>query len=165
MERQARIINSWGKNIYVKIPITNTRKKSSAALVRKLSHEGIRLNVTALLTLVQVKEMTAALSSKTPAIISVFAGRIADTGHDPLPIMKAAKALTKKKKNIELLWASPRQLYDIYNAEAAGADIITVTHDILKKLDKIGYDHGALSLDTVKMFYDDGQKVGYTLYE
>ncbi|MEK7509200.1 MAG: transaldolase [Patescibacteria group bacterium] len=165
MERQARIINAWGENIYVKIPVTNTKKKSAAALVRKLSHEGIRLNVTALLTLVQVKEMTAALSPKTPAIISVFAGRIADTGYDPLPIMKAAKAITLRKKNIELLWASPRQLFDIYNAEAAGADIITVTHDVLKKLDKIGYDHTALSLDTVKMFYDDGQKVGYTLYE
>ena len=112
----------------------------------------------------QVKEMTAALSSKTPAIISVFAGRIADTGYDPLPIMKEAKAITKQKPNIELLGASPRQLYDIYNAEAAGADIITVTPDILKKLDKVGYDHHALSLDTVKMFYDDGQKVGYQLY-
>lgn len=165
MERQARIINSWGKNIYVKIPVTNTKKKSAAALVKKLSKEGIRLNVTALLTLAQVKEMTAALSPATPAIISVFAGRIADTGYDPLPIMKAAKAITKKKKNIELLWASPRQLLDLYNAEAAGADIITVTPDILKKLDKVGYDHTKLSLDTVKMFYDDGQKVGYQLYD
>ena len=165
MERQVRIINSWGKNIYVKIPVTNTKKKSAAALVKKLSKEGIRLNVTALLTLAQVKEMTAALSPDTPAIISVFAGRIADTGYDPLPIMKAAKAITKKKKNIELLWASPRQLLDLYNAEAAGADIITVTPDILKKLDKVGYDHTKLSLDTVKMFYDDGQKVGYKLYD
>jgi len=164
MERQARIINSWAENIYVKIPVMNTKKKSAAALVKKLSQEGIRLNVTALLTIPQVKEMTAALSSKTPAIISVFAGRIADTGYDPLPIMKEAKAITKQKPNIELLWASPRQLYDIYNAEAAGADIITVTPDILKKLDKVGYDHHALSLDTVKMFYDDGQKVGYQLY-
>ena len=111
------------------------------------------------------REMPAALSPDTPAIISVFAGRIADTGYDPLPIMKAAKAITKKKKNIELLWASPRQLLDLYNAEAAGADIITVTPDILKKLDKVGYDHTKLSLDTVKMFYDDGQKVGYKLYD
>lgn len=165
MERQARIINSWGRNIYVKIPVTNTKKRSSAALIKKLSHEGIRLNVTALLTLAQVREVMKALSPKTPAIISVFAGRIADTGVDPTPIMKAAKALTKKRKNVELLWASPRQLLDIYNAEAAGADIVTVTPDILNKLKKIGYDHAAYSLDTVKMFYEDGRKAGFTLHE
>lgn len=165
MERQARIINSWGKNIYVKIPVTNTKKKSAASLIKKLSHEGIRLNVTALLTLAQVREVLRALSPKTPAIISVFAGRVADTGVNPLPMMKAAKALTKKRKNVELLWASPRQLLDIYNAEAAGADIVTVTSDILNKLNKIGYDHAAYSLDTVKMFYEDGQKAGFTLHD
>lgn len=163
MERQARIINSWAKNIYVKIPVTDTRGKSTAPLVRKLSHEGIRLNVTALLTLTQVKEIARALSPKTPAIISVFAGRIADTGSDPLPIMKEAKRFLKKKKNIELLWASPRELLNIYHAEEAGSDIVTVTPDILKKLEKVGYDHTKLSLDTVKMFYDDGQKAGFRL--
>jgi transaldolase len=165
MERQARIINSWSDNIYVKIPITNTKKKSAAPLIKKLSREGVKLNVTAILTLQQVRETVRVLADGTPAIISVFAGRVADTGYDPLPLMKAAKAIVKKKKNAELLWASPRQLLDIYNAEKAGSDIITVTHDILKKLDKVGYDHHKLSLDTVKMFYDDGQKVGYTLYE
>lgn len=165
MERQARIINSWAENIYVKIPIMNTKKKSAGPLIKKLSREGIKLNVTAILTLPQVRETARALHDDTPAIVSVFAGRIADTGHDPLPIMKAARDILKKKKNAELLWASPRQLLDIYNAEKAGSDIITVTHDILKKLEKVGYDHHALSHDTVKMFYDDGQKVGYTLYE
>ncbi len=165
MERQARIINSWGKNIYVKIPVMNTKGKSSAALVKKLSTEGICLNVTAILTLAQVKEVVAALSGKTPAIVSVFAGRIADTGHDPVPVMKAAKAMMKKKPNIELLWASQRQLFNIYDAEASGTDIITVPHDILKKLHLVGYDQTQLSLETVKMFYDDGQKVGYRLYE
>ncbi len=163
MERQARIINAWGKNVYVKIPITNTQGKSSAPLIKKLSSEGIRLNVTALLTLDQVKTTLKALDPKTPAIISVFAGRIADTGVDPTPIMKEAKKLTKKQKKVELLWASPRQLRDIYNAEAAGADIITVTHDILKKLSKINYDHKKYSLDTVKMFYEDGKKAGFVL--
>ena len=165
MERQARIIDSWAKNIYVKIPIMNTKKKSSAALVKKLSSEGIQLNVTALLTLEQVKEMVDVLSPKTPAIISVFAGRIADTGHDPRPIMKEAKRIMKKKPNIELLWASTRELLNIYDAEESGTDIITVTPDILKKLKLVGYDHHTLSHETVQMFYDDGQKVGYSLYE
>lgn len=165
MERQARIIHSWAPNIYVKIPVMNTKKKSSAALVKKLSQEGVRLNVTALLTLQQVKEVLAALSPGTPAIISVFAGRIADTGHDPMPIMKAAKDLMRKKPNIELLWASTRQLYNLYEAESVGTDIITLPHDILKKLGLIGYDHHKLSHETVQMFYDDGQKVGYRLYE
>ena len=163
MERQARIINSWGENIYVKIPVTNTKAKSSAALVKKLSQEGIRLNVTALLTLAQVQEMVSALSSKTPAIVSVFAGRIADTGQHPAALMRAAKALMKKKPNIELLWASQRELFNIYEAEDAGVDIITVPHDILKKIKLIGYDHAQLSLETVMMFYDDGKKAGYQL--
>ena len=165
MERQARIIAAWAPNVYVKIPVMNTKGQSSAPLVKKLSHEGVKLNVTALLTLAQVKEVTEALSPKTPAVISVFAGRIADTGHDPKPIMKEAKAITLKKPNIELLWASPRELYNIYEADEAGSDIITVSHDILKKLGGVGTDHYELSLATVKMFYDDGQKVGYTLYE
>lgn len=165
MERQARIISAWAPNVYVKIPVMNTKREPSAALVQKLSHEGIKLNVTAILTLTQVKETINALSGETPAIISVFAGRIADTGHNPVLIMKEAKSCIAHKPNVELLWASPRQLYNIYEADEAGADIITVSHDILKKIDKIGYDHHELSFETVKMFYDDGQKVGYTLYE
>jgi transaldolase len=165
MERQARIIASWAPNVYVKIPIMNTKKESSFDLVKKLAHEGVKLNVTAILTLPQVAHITQALSPKVPAIISVFAGRIADTGVDPFPIMKEAKALLASTPNYELLWASPRELYNIYQAEEAGSDIITVSHDVLKKIAGIGMDHHELSLQTVKMFYDDGQKVGYTLYE
>jgi transaldolase len=161
MERQARIIASWAPNVYVKIPIMNTKGESAVPLVAKLSSEGIKLNVTAILTLAQVGEAAEALSGKAPSIVSVFAGRIADTGVDPVPVMRDAKAIVSAKPSIELLWASPRELYNIYDAEEAGADIITVSHDILKKLGKIGFDHHELSLETVKMFYDDGQKAGY----
>jgi len=163
MERQARIIASWAPNVYVKIPITNTKSASSFGVVKKLAADGIKLNITAVLTLAQVKNIVLALTANTPAIISVFAGRIADTGTDPVPIMKEAKALLAGHPNIELLWASPRELLNIYDADPAGADIITVTSDILKKLDKIGYDHTMLSLDTVKMFYEDGRAAGYSL--
>jgi len=163
MERQAKIINSWANNVYVKIPITNTRHESSVDLISRLSQAGIKVNVTAILTLRQVESILPALSQEVPAVVSVFAGRIADTGYDPLPIMKAAKELLKNHPKSELLWASPRELLNIYHAEEAGCDIITVSHDILKKIDKVGYDHDALSLDTVKMFYEDGQKAGYTL--
>jgi transaldolase len=165
MERQARIIASWAPNVYVKIPITNTKRESSFELVKKLAAEGIKLNVTAILTVAQVSRIKDAFPQNVPAIISVFAGRIADTGRNPLPVMKEAKAVLKTHPKLELLWASPRQLLDIYNAEEAGCEIITVTHDILKKLDKIGYDPQEYSLDTVKMFYEDGQKAGYTLSE
>lgn len=163
MERQARIIASWGPNVYVKIPITNTKRQSTFDLVKKLAHEGVKINVTAILTLKQVAHIKEAFPKDASAIISVFAGRIADTGHNPFPIMKEAKAILSSHPKMELLWASPRQLLDIYHAEEAGSDIITVTTDILKKLEKIGYDHDELSLDTVKMFYDDGQKAGYAL--
>lgn len=166
MERQARIIKSWGDNVYIKIPITNTKRESAFPLVKKLADEGAKLNITAILTLEQVRHIKDAFPKDASAVISVFAGRIADTGHDPSPIMKEAKTiLASTHPNLELLWASPRQLLDIYHAEEAGAHIITVTPDILKKLEKVNYDNTELSLDTVKMFYDDGQKVGYTLYE
>lgn len=161
MGYQARIINGWAENIYVKIPITNTKRESSFDLVKKLSGEGIKLNITAILTIPQIKHIVRALSPKIPSIISVFAGRIADTGVNPVPVMKEAKAITSQIPGCELLWASPRQLLDIYHAAEAGSEIITVTPDILKKLDKIGYNHNELSLDTVKMFYEDGQKAGF----
>jgi len=164
MERQARIINSWGDNVYVKIPITNTKKESSFDLVKKLAADGIKMNVTAILTVPQVAHIIQALRPEVPAVISVFAGRIADTGVDPVPLMREVKALLVPTPNYELLWASPRELYNIYQAEEIGADIITVTPDVLKKAEKVGYDLHELSLDTVKMFYDDGQKVGYSLY-
>jgi len=165
MERQARIINSWADNVYVKIPITNTKRESAFNLVKKLAGEGIKQNVTAILSLNQVEHILPALGTKTPAIISVFAGRIADTGRDPMPIMKKALEMIKPYKNVELLWASPRELLNIVQANEIGCHIITATPDILKKLDFVGYDLEDFSLDTVKMFYDDGQKVGYKLYE
>jgi transaldolase len=165
MERQARIIASWAPNVYVKIPVMNTKKQSSAPLVKKLALGGVKLNVTAILTLPQVKEVAAALSPRVSAIVSVFAGRIADTGVDPIPIMKDCKAVLARTPNYELLWASPRELLNIYQAEEIGVDIITVTPDILKKGAMVGLNHHELSYQTVKMFYDDGQKVGYTLYE
>lgn len=163
MERQARIINSWGNNVYVKIPITNSKGESSFALVQKLSAIGIKLNVTAILTREQVTNTIQALSSFTPAIVSVFAGRIADTGVNAIEAMREAKRLVAHKPNVELLWASSRQLYNIFEAEAAGTDIITVSSDILKKIQMVGYDLSTLSLETVKMFYDDGKKSGFTL--
>lgn len=165
MERQARIIASWAPNIYVKIPITNTKKQPSYDLIAKLSKDGIKLNVTAMFTLDQVRKTKKALRKDVPAIISVFAGRIADTGVDPVPVMQKAKAILRDNPNFELLWASPRELLNIFHAEDAGCDIITVTPDVLKKAENIGLDHEEFSLQTVKMFYDDGQKVGYTLYE
>jgi transaldolase len=165
MERQARIIKSWGENVYVKIPITNTKRESSFDLVKKLAAEGVKMNITAILSVEQVKHIEAALVPSVPTIISVFAGRIADTGVNPVPIMIACKEVLAPNPNYELLWASPRELYNIYEAEEIGADIITVTPDVLKKGEKIGYDLEEYSLDTVKMFYDDGQKVGYALHE
>lgn len=164
MERQAKIIDAWAENVYVKIPITNTKKESSFDLIKKLASEGIKLNVTAILSIDQVKHIIPALTAKTPAIVSVFAGRIADTGRDPIPIMKECVELLSGH-SAELLWASPRELLNIIQADEIGCDIITATPDVLKKLEKVGYDLEAFSLDTVKMFYDDGQKVGYKLYE
>jgi transaldolase len=165
MERQARIIASWGANVYVKIPITNTKGESAFDLVKKLSAAGVKLNITAILTSAQVAHITPALSPKIPAIISVFAGRVADTGIDPIPMMEESKAILAPFPNYELLWASSRELFNIYQAEYVGAHIITVTPEILKKSAMVGTDHTKLSVETVKMFYDDGQKVGYTLYE
>ncbi len=163
MERQAQTIASWGENVYVKIPITNTKGISSLPLVKKLASGGIKVNVTAILTLTQVKETAEALSPKTASVVSVFAGRIADTGRDPVPVMKAARKLLAKNKKAELLWASTREIFNIMQAEEAGCHIITVPNDILKKLNKWGYDLEKLSLDTVKMFYEDGLKAGYKL--
>jgi transaldolase len=163
MERQARIIASWAPNVYVKIPITNTKGQPSYELTRKLSADGIKLNVTAVFTLAQVAESAKALSPAVSAIISVFAGRIADTGVDPMPLMRQAKAIIAGNRNFELLWASPRELLNIYHAEEAGSDIITLTPDVLKRAVNIGLDLETFSLQTVAMFYDDGRKAGYTL--
>jgi len=163
MEVQAKEIATWGKNVNVKIPITNTRGESSAELVRRLSRAGIHVNVTALFTLEQVKDMATALHPDTPAYVSVFAGRIADTGRDPVPLMTEAKAILRRLPRAELIWASPRELLNVFHAEQAGSDIITVTNDLLAKLANVGKDLGEFSLDTVKMFRDDAVKAGFRL--
>jgi len=163
MERQAREIAGWGDHVYVKIPVTNTRRESACDLVRRLSHAGVKLNVTALLTLDQVRDVTAAVAGGAPACISVFAGRIADTGYDPVPLMAAAVELMRLAPNAELIWASPRELLNIFHADAIGCHIITVTHDILRKLSLVGYDLREYSLDTVKMFHADAKQAGFTL--
>ena len=163
MERQALEIAGWGGNVFVKIPVSNTRREPSSELVGKLSKTGVKLNVTALMTLEQVRNVTAALDANTPSYISVFAGRIADTGRDPVPIMTEAVKIMKVKPKSELIWASPRELLNIFQADAIGCHVITVTNDILKKLEVVGYDLTDYSLDTVKMFYNDAVAAGFRL--
>jgi transaldolase len=163
MERQAHEIASWGANVNVKIPITNTRGESSCPLVKRLTTARIKVNVTALFTLAQVRDTVAALAPDVPAYVSVFAGRIADTGRDPVPLMAAAKAMLAPAPAAQLIWASPRELLNIFHADAAGCDVITVTNDVLAKLKNVGKDLGEFSLETVKMFRDDAVKAGFKL--
>jgi transaldolase len=163
MERQALEISQWGPNVYVKIPITNTRGESSHSLVRRLADHGVKVNVTAMLPLDQVVHILPTLGNVASAYVSIFAGRIADTGRDPVPIMAAAVELLRPYPNIELIWASPRELLNIFQADAIGCHIITATRDILDKLTLVGKDLQQYSLDTVKMFCEDAQKAGYTL--
>jgi transaldolase len=163
MERQAKLIATWGEAVFVKIPITNTKGESSIPLIRRLSAAGVKLNVTAILTLEQVRDVVEALDPATPAIVSVFAGRIADTGRDPVPLMREAAQICAAKPKAELLWASPRELLNIFQAEEVGCRIITVTSDILKKLAMVGKPLDELSLDTVKMFYNDAAAAGFRL--
>lgn len=163
MERQARTMASWGDNVYVKIPITNTRGESSCELIRRLSHSGVCVNVTAVLTLRQVREALAALAGGAPAVVSVFAGRIADTGRDPVPVMAAAAELVHSVPGVELLWASVRELYNIVQAEIAGCDIITVTPEVLARLSLWGKDLHEYSLETVRTFYEDARRCGYRI--
>ncbi len=164
MKRQALKINGWGKNVYVKIPITNTRDESSLPLVKELAAEGVKLNVTAILTLAQVEGVSQALNPKLPSIVSVFAGRIADTGVDPVAIMSQSKTVLKDLPAAELLWASVREVLNIFQANDCGSHIVTVPHDILAKAQKMaGMDLSALSLDTVKMFANDAQAAGFKL--
>lgn len=163
MERQAMEIASWGDNVYVKLPITNTRREPLHPLIRKLAARKVKLNVTALMTLEQVKGTVDALDPAVHSYISVFAGRIADTGRDPIPLMADSLKAMKGNPKAELIWASPRELLNIFQADEIGCHIITVTNDILKKLDMVGYDLGEYSLDTVKMFYRDGQAAGFRL--
>lgn len=163
MERQAMEIASWGANVNVKIPITNTKGESAAPLVERLSGNGVVVNVTAMFTLEQVEEIVGVLDPGTPAILSVFAGRVADTGRDPIPHMKSAVGIAKAKPKSELMWASPRELLNIFQADEAGCHIITVTNDVLKKLSNVGKDLGVFSRETVRMFYDDAAAAGYTI--
>lgn len=164
MKRQALKINSWAKNVYVKIPITNTRGESSLPLVKELAAEGVKLNVTAILTLSQVEGVTKALNPKLPSIVSVFAGRIADTGVDPVAIMSQSKIVLQELPQAELLWASVREVLNIFQANDCGCHIVTATHDILAKAMKMsGMDLSELSLDTVKMFANDAKAAGFSL--
>lgn len=161
MERQALEIASWGKNVNVKIPVTNTKNQFAGALIERLSNAGVVLNVTAVMSLEQVRSITECLANDTPAIISVFAGRIADTGRDPVPLMAEAVKIMRARPKAELIWASPRELFNIFHADSIGCHIITATNDILKKLSLVGKDLEDYSLETVEMFYKDAQAAGF----
>jgi transaldolase len=163
MVRQARLIASWGSNVYVKIPVTDTCGNSTAAVVRELAGAGVHMNVTALMTLAQVEAVTSTLAGGPGAVISVFAGRVADTGTDPVPLMRAALEVMAPYPELELLWASPREILNVRQADDLGVHIITVTHDLLKKLPLLGRDLDAFSLETVRMFHNDAMIAGYLL--
>ena len=163
MERQADEIASWGSNVYVKIPITNTKRESSANLIRSLSQKKIKLNITALMNINQVKTVISVLNNDVPSIVSVFAGRIADTGHDPIPLMLNCLEVMKTNEKAELLWASSRELLNIFQAEEIGCHIITVTNEIIKKLKLVNYDLSEYSLDTVKNFYKDALEAKFKI--
>jgi transaldolase len=163
MERQARLIANWGRNVFVKIPITNTRAEPSISLVRHLSRDGIKVNVTALMTLQQVFAVTAAIEGGAPAYVSVFAGRIADTGVDPVPMMAAAVEMLRCVPNAELIWASPRELLNVIQADTVGCQVITATKDILTKLGLLGKSLTDFSLETVRMFHRDAHASGFSL--
>lgn len=163
MELQAKHIASWAKNVYVKIPVTNTKREPMYHLIHRLSHEGIQVNVTAMLTLEQLREVTKALRGGAPSNASIFAGRVADTGRDPVPMMQEALEILRESPKTELIWASPRELLNIFQADEIGCHIITVTNDILAKLQLVGKDLGEFSLETVQMFHNDAAKAGYAL--
>lgn len=163
MEKQAYEIAMWGSNVYVKIPVTNTLREPAYKLVRRLSQSGVKVNITALLTLEQVELAAESLEGGAPSYISVFAGRIADTGRDPVPLMAEAVELIRPINTIELIWASPRELLNIFQADKIGCHVITATNDILKKLHLVGKDLNDYSLDTVKMFYNDARSAGFSL--
>lgn len=163
MRYQAHKINELGPNVYVKIPVTNTKRQSAAPLIKELHDQGIKLNITAILSLRQVQEVYDALNPDVSAFVSVFAGRVADTGRDPLPLMKQSLELLRPKPKAELLWASPREVFNLMQAELMGCPIITITPDLLAKAAKFGMDLEDLSLDTVKMFYNDATKSGFKI--
>jgi len=163
MESQANKIASWAENVYVKIPITNTKGHSTADLIGKLSRQGIKVNVTAVMTEKQILEISRKLDTETPSYVSIFAGRIADTGQDPTPLVTKSLKILSQCRNTEIIWASPRELLNIFQADAIGCQIITATSDVLNKLSLIGYDLTQYSLDTVKMFYRDALECSYQI--
>jgi len=163
MLRQARKIATWGENVYVKIPVTNTKRETTAPVIRALTQAGTRVNVTAIMTVAQVRRVCAALEGGAPASVSIFAGRIADTGRDPLPIVSDALAVIAAYPGVELIWASPREVLNVFHADSIGAHIITVTNDLLAKLELVGKNLDDFSLDTVKMFANDAAKAGFVL--
>jgi len=163
MEKQALEIASWGENVYVKLPITNTKGEPIYNLISKLANKKVKLNVTAIMTLEQVKNVVSNLNPSVPSYVSVFAGRIADTGRDPLPLMIDCVNVLKVNPLAELIWASPRELFNIFQADQIGCQVITVTNDVLKKLDLVGKDLNDYSLDTVKMFYNDAKSAGFSI--
>lgn len=163
MIRQGIEIASWGENVYVKIPVTNTLGLSTAPVIESLTKQGVKVNVTAIMTVDQVKNVSELLDPLIPSYVSIFAGRIADTGRDPIPLMKDALDVLRVNKSCELIWASPRELLNVIQAESIGCHIITATHDIIQKLDLLGYDLNDYSLDTVKMFNRDALSAGYSL--
>lgn len=163
IERQARLIASWGENVYVKIPVTTTNGESMASLVRELSEDGVKVNVTALFTTAQVELITAAVKDGAPSYISVFAGRIADAGIDPVPIMARSVQIMMQAPRAELIWASPREILNLVQADRVGCHIITMTHGLLEKLDCLGKGLEQYSLETVRMFHDDAAAAGFTL--
>jgi transaldolase len=163
MERQARLIASWGRNVYVKIPITNTRGESTTGLAQRLSDAGIRVNVTAMMTLRQVEDILPAIRSGPGAYVSIFAGRLADSGRDPVPVMKKAVALLAPHPHLELIWASPREVLNLVQADRIGCHIITMTNDLIRKIPLLGKDPTDYSLETVRMFFDDASKAGFRL--
>lgn len=163
MRRQAHVIAPWGDNVYVKIPVTNTLRYSCVPLIKELAADGIKVNVTALMTEDQVKIVAEALADGPASYISVFAGRVADTGRDPLPIMERSVDIIKPYPSIELIWASPREILNVFQADAAGVHVITATHDILAKLPLLGRDLDDYSLETVQMFHRDATAAGFCL--
>ncbi len=165
MEKEAEKIASLGENVYVKIPVTNSKGESTVDLMKCLAAKGVKINATAIFTLEQVREVVGALKAGTPGIVSVFAGRIADTGVDPVPIMKEALSICRQKDGVELLWASPRETYNIYQADELGVDIITCTSDLIQKLSLNGKDLTEYSLETVQMFLKDSTSLGFKILD
>ncbi len=165
MEKEAEKIASLGENVYVKIPVTNSKGESTVDLMKRLATKGVKINATAIFTLEQVREVVGALKAGTPGIVSVFAGRIADTGVDPVPIMKEALSICRQKDGVELLWASPRETYNIYQADELGVDIITCTSDLIQKLSLNGKDLTEYSLETVQMFLKDSTSLGFKILD